>query len=253
VILPSFTTRYRLCQYSLNWPPGLNTFAQITCINSCYLRPLGNTHSLPLEGYFGIRATVVPLLLYRSPSAIIWFIITVIIDTIQRVRWVRSWAHILIKSLKRHRPSFTYPDTPAAIMVVVLIILFCASMNHGVPGFVFWRPPHAVNPVAYPTATIPGATACKAVITNLLFITAIATTKPHGIIMLVFAYITQDSKATKSLAGQIFYAFIGNGYNLPSHFRTSNAIVMRGLLGVSRTLQSLLFYHTGTSVQLVTP
>jgi hypothetical protein len=60
--------------------------------------------------------------------------------------------------------------------------------------------------------------------------------------------ISNNSPSAETLAGQILYTIIRDGYNLISHFRTPVARLVRGLEGVRCTVQSSLFYHsTGVS------
>jgi hypothetical protein len=110
-----------------------------------------------------------------------------------------------------------------------------------VPRFVFRRSANAVlgSRFATPATTLPGNQTTGG---YGLFIPACASAKPHRML----AFVTSESEngqVPKPLPYQVVSNCLRNGYNFCSHFRTSNAIVMRGLRGVRCTVQSPLLYH----------
>ena len=250
MIPPSFPPRYRFCQSSFDRPSGLNTLAQIADIYPGDLRPLGYIHCLPLVGYQGVRSAVIALLCNRCPAAVVWLIVTVVIDAVKRVLLARARPHVFVESLERITPTMTNLDTAAAVVGIVLITRPGASLDHRVPGLVFWRVPHSVYPSSMLAPTVLCSSACEAVVANFFHAAAITGAKPNRVCVFVSTNIAKHSQTAESFAGQILNTFVRNGYNLLSHVRTSNAIVMRGLRGVRSALQSPLFYHNGAYGQI---
>ena len=252
MIPPSFTPRYRFCQSSFDRPSGLNTFTQIADTYPGDLRPLGYIHCPPLVGYQVIGSAVVALLCNCCPTAVGWLIVTVVIDAVKRVLLAGPRPHVFVESLEGITPTTADLDTTAAVVVIVAVGRPGTSLDRRVPGLVFWRVPHSVYPSSMPTPAVLCSSTREAVAKNFFNVATSTGAKPNRVFVLVITNITKHSQTAESFAGQVLYAFVGNGYNLLSHVRTPYTNVMRGLRGVRSALQSPLFYHIPEKQQLGT-
>ena len=80
---------------------------------------------------------VVHLFFWCCPITVCWRIVSVIINTIERMfgRW--SWPHILVKVLKAIQPPFTYSNPSSTIYFPLLVVGVEASTVHRLPSSVF--------------------------------------------------------------------------------------------------------------------
>ena len=100
--------------------------------------PLCNRASFAIDGNEMIVTAVVRLFIVINPSAIIRFVITRIVDALNRVTWRRLWPHIGVKSIEL-LPAFTNPNAAASVKRILTSIRVLASLFHSAPGIVFWR------------------------------------------------------------------------------------------------------------------
>lgn len=236
-----------------NSPAVSKTPPQTTLRYTGYSRPFSQCVSFTVIGYAAIVAGVVGLFKVIGPSAVIWAITLIIVNPIHGViiPWPRP--HVCQKVFKGFTPARANANPPTTIEGVLRVVGVVTSLIHRAPSVMFWRSGHAVFSLNHPATTtflrfiLPQKRGCR----QSSRFSAIAFTQPLRIGVIV-AHVTNNGQAAESLAGQVLSNTLRNGYNLRSHFRTSNAIVMRGLCGVRSALQSPLFYHNRTSVQLGT-
>jgi hypothetical protein len=85
------------------------------------------------------------LLFLGGPSAIIGLVVSVIVDSIYRMRWAWALAHVGEKVLKGIQPTVTNSYASAAIITVVMVTLIKATPFHSGPRPIFNRVGHAVS------------------------------------------------------------------------------------------------------------
>jgi hypothetical protein len=181
----------------------------------------GSTPPLPVVA---IRAAVVRLLLWGSPSAIVGRVVAVWVDSINAMRWRWSSPHIAQKVLKLI-PSATNFYTEFAIQIVTFIVWVVATLPHVIPRLVFGGL-NAARCLAVRDLFETSALLTASVISlpkssprNNVHRTAFTTTQPHhpptcivGIVSL-FDY----GSLSKNLPRQVFDApFVGA---LPTRLR----------------------------------
>ena len=219
--------------------------------------PLPNGQRFPFPSDIAIRSGIVSLDIARRPTTIAWLIITVVVNAVKCVIGAGPTANIFQKSGKGFSPTPTHLNTPPSVKAVRCSRRIGASLNHMSPYGIFWVMNFPVmlfclRMIAYTPATSrmpPSETFPR----YRYRLTTVTPAQPRGDpVVPGIPRISENNQTAESLAGHILYALTTYGYNLRSHFRTSNAIVMRGLCGVRSALQSPLFYHNRTSVQLGT-
>jgi hypothetical protein len=205
--------------------------------------PLRDSEGFSAKGDSVTDSPVVLLLGTRCPSAVIRRIPFIVVDAIERVFRAWTFPNICEEVLEGIRPSIAYHNTAIVIVGLVFCAIWRATTAHSMPRFIFWRFGHAIRRFGVMLSATLGCSLAEVTTKRDGFITAITTTKPHGIVTVVLARITDNGQAAELMAGQVLSYGRGKGYNLLSHVRTSFTNVMRGLLGVRCTQQSPLFYH----------
>lgn len=82
---------------------------------------------------------IVRLLLSGGPFAVGRLVIAVIVDALQSVaRW--SLSHVVVERLERLTPTLADRDSTASIVDVSVPARIFATLFHGFPRVVFWRP-----------------------------------------------------------------------------------------------------------------
>lgn len=71
------------------------------------------------------------------PSAIAWFVVSVVVDTIQCQVWTWTMPHILKEVFEVISPSFTDFNSTSSVVHVVLVSVAVATIKHGLPYIVF--------------------------------------------------------------------------------------------------------------------
>lgn len=120
-------------------------------------RPLGQTSRYPVECHKMIVAFVSRLLATLSPSAIVWRVWSVVVDTFDGVlvRWSRS--HVGVERFKRHRPAVAHEYPTTAIVVVGLIGLVAAPLAYARPRLELSCVPKTVSSVRLTARLVKGA------------------------------------------------------------------------------------------------
>lgn len=101
-------------------------------LNCPVLKALGN----PVNSNHPVSSGVSSLFLLCSPSAVLWAVVSIVVDAVNRVlgRWPRP--HVLDKCLKRVSPSFTDLDATPTVQREPFIGWVGATLNHHDPDFV---------------------------------------------------------------------------------------------------------------------
>lgn len=84
---------------------------------------------------FYATTSISRLFLLRNPSTILWAIVPVYLDSIQRKSWAPRRRHVIEEILKI-RPSLTNHNSPATIVTPVLVPRVVATIAHPSPDFV---------------------------------------------------------------------------------------------------------------------
>ncbi len=84
------------------------------------------------------RALVARLRARQSPSAIIWRVISIVVDAIKRVFWRRTFSHVG-EEIGKVTPSFAYGYSTTSIVHKGRVVLPSASVVHLIPRIEFWR------------------------------------------------------------------------------------------------------------------
>lgn len=117
-------------------------------VNSRFLSPSSKTLSLAVEGKNSYVSTVACLFGRSGPSHIVWFIVAVIVNAINRVFYRRTFAHVRQEILKRLAPSLTDFDASSAVACIRNMLGIGTSGYHARPDKVFRRCIAWINAVA---------------------------------------------------------------------------------------------------------
>lgn len=106
--------------------------------DSCAAGPLGNRQRFTPKLKQGILAHVVGLLLVVGPSAVVWAIAQIVIDSVNAAsRWART--HIVEEMLERLPPSLTYGDAASPVVLIDDASGVVTSPLHVAPNSVLAR------------------------------------------------------------------------------------------------------------------
>lgn len=108
-------------------------------LNSRFLRPVSEKLCFPIEGYQLSVSTIAGLLLRCSPPNILWLVISIIVNTVNRVldRW--RIPNIFQKCLKGMPPLWTNSYSATTIAVISGILGISTSTYNLRPRTVFLR------------------------------------------------------------------------------------------------------------------
>lgn len=107
-----------------------------TAFNACDFRPFPKRFGPSFVGNKPVSSGIVCLFLSCSPTAVVGFVIAVIIFSFDAVLIGWSWSHISKEVCKRFSPSFANMNAPVAIAMVIGIVGYVATGNHPRPGFI---------------------------------------------------------------------------------------------------------------------
>jgi len=115
-----------------------------TKIESCWLNtescgPLRQRFGYPIECNQMIGSSVVILDAFCSPSTVCRFVIAIIVNTVYRMLYRRTWANIPKERRKRIFPAITHHNTTTSIVVVRLEARIIAAAKYITPASVFRR------------------------------------------------------------------------------------------------------------------
>jgi len=128
----------RWCSQCLFESPSPTKPATQCCIvNANSTSPCANAHSFFVERDSLGMGSVLSLLYRSCPSAIDWFVVAVIVNSINRVLWAWLFAHINQKVRKRLQPALANCDASSSIAVIVRSARIAASSLHFFPSAVF--------------------------------------------------------------------------------------------------------------------
>lgn len=100
------------------------------------LRPINKQFSFTESGDVSVRPLVSVLLMLSGPATVIWFVVAVIVDSVQRVFARRFATHVRNKIFYGDAPPVADGYPSAAVVFVVFISRFVAPIKHAVIGYV---------------------------------------------------------------------------------------------------------------------
>ncbi len=103
------------------------------------------------------------LLLACGPSAVVKFVVAIVINAVNRVLWSWSRPHIIKKRLKRVSPLVAHRDASPAIMTISGVVRVATSKFHALPGTILVRAISSVgsNLISVQASTATSMAACK--------------------------------------------------------------------------------------------
>lgn len=99
--------------------------------------PFGRCVGLAAPSNVSIVTRVVTLFLSSGPVAIVRRVSDIVVSTFKLVTGARAWSHIGKECLKAFAPTWTYGNTPAAVVMVAGVICVFAASNHAESNTVF--------------------------------------------------------------------------------------------------------------------
>lgn len=177
-----------------------------------YLAPLGERFRDAINGYIYTASFIIGLLFNRCPTAIFRRVITVIINTVNRISWRWSFPHVFKKIWERMPPTLAHFYSTTAVFIPTRTIDIFSSINNAAPSIIklVARFPMCFMNFAIHIRQETTTRACVAINEfcglNDYFFPTIATAQPHNPIISIVLGSFDDGKASKHFAGQIFKA-----------------------------------------------
>ena len=128
---------HRASQDVANGPSILNPVPQCSELDSSSQRPVCQAEGFSIMRQQNVAPLISSLFATRCPSAISGFVISIIVDAVNRMLEARSWTHIGYEILERIFPSGTHSDSTAAVSGEVERIRIKAPSLHQAPNAVF--------------------------------------------------------------------------------------------------------------------
>ena len=177
--------------------------------------PISQAHGFTLVGNPSVIPGVSGLFIWSGPSAILWGVITIIVDAFNRVFRSGFRTHIVHKQTKVV-PAFADLYASRAIFVVSGIVRLLATVDHCRPRFVFRCISKTVFCTYSLTPTRCAVAVPEATGRNDALIPAITDTVPNNDPVLLTNRI-ESNKITESCPGDIL-CVNRKGYSCVSHF-----------------------------------
>lgn len=152
------------------------------------------------------------------PSTVVRFVISVIVDTVNRGA-NRLSAHIRQEVFERLSPTYTNRNTAPAIALPVFMLSICASLNHRRPSSVFWRGVTRERMAVLqssPTAAAARVPALQIISLSNRFVAAIAKTIPASLFT-ALARWRDDHKQAETLTCEIESRWHMSDYTTTKH------------------------------------
>lgn len=129
----------RDCHGILRGPSFVQSFLNGTSVEAKSFTPLCCCKRVAIVCYEIIALSIRAILRHSDPSAIIRSVVIIIIDSINLMKFRRSWPHICVEQSKRINPSFTNLYPPKTISFIRCRFGVKASGFHSSPYIIFWR------------------------------------------------------------------------------------------------------------------
>ena len=191
---------------------------------------------------------IIRLLFLRGPSNISWFIITVIVNAVQRKFGVRTWPNVLNKSGETIYPLRIHRNSTSAITGKITRFRIKASLFGVFPSSQFFSC-SIISIVSMRRVRIPSPAAAafsdilnQSIGSDERFITATTKTFPISFTMTslkIFGHL----QSPKRLVTKVYKFIVFTGRRLVSHLEPPMFILVRAV-GELILSQRLVFYST---------
>jgi hypothetical protein len=181
--------------------------------NSQFFCPLNARLGYSVIGNIHVISGVSSLLFTRGPSAIIGRIVTIIINSINRIFAGQSFPHIGIKVFKGVSPAITNSNTSSTITRIIRIIRIGTTIDKSSPYSIFGAFPHSMFCIEVPGIFfLPTSTTCRCTpkqtrLHDISFCTAETATIPLGMTR-SGSGIIDNSPSTEGFSNKIIFGFI---------------------------------------------
>lgn len=128
-----------LCNRPFYIPPLVEPCSQVIWINAMFSSQHGQRQASTSVCYVPCFPLVIHLLKRRCPTAILWAVVAVIVDAVQRVRRAGSLPHVVQECVKRLLPSLADGNAAATVPKVHRSVFVIAPLHHSVVSAVLWR------------------------------------------------------------------------------------------------------------------
>lgn len=210
------------------------TGAQCMGFNIQFTRPQSKRLSFSLKGVHHIVSPVIRLLSLCRPTTIFRRVIPVVVNSVERVFWRGTCAHIGVKIYKGFSPTVANGNSSASIQTISLVGNPITAPKHSTPSGMFLCITHAVLGTAFiPRQVLAVGLPLQTTTTLRMFadqplsggnfpITTRALTQPFTAAGGGFAQVTQNGQATKLPTSQIneivsLWQWLKNGILSVSH------------------------------------
>ncbi len=232
---------HRNSQSLLDRPTASQSRCQGDRKYSEYFSPFCKTASLPLVRQQAACSPISSLLFPRSPFAVGFFVVSIVIFAFNRMLHRRARSHVFVKCLER-MPSLAYANASSAVAGVSLCRVVATLVNL-LPYRVFRSSAHSVLLAAddpqRSNATTSAASAFfggKSSSSHGTLISTVATAEPVNF-SAITRHFRKNKPLTKPHSGQVFESWVTSGRLCFSHDDTSyirlvRTTKQRQLLGV---------------------
>lgn len=179
-----------------------------------------------------ILACITSLLTSRSPIAIGWLVVSIVVTALNAVVATGWIAHVSVEVLER-QPSLTDRDTPFAVVVAAAVVGITASLKHTMPPIVNWSVRQPVSCGAFNEARELVAPAANDVplpqvcASRNFLIAAFAFAEPVRTEFRSYISKSHDGQFPKWLAADVFDLSAATSRLNFSHDDTSNIRLVR--------------------------
>lgn len=133
------------CKCLFNRPIVIESPKNGVSEHSSSFGPARDTHGFSIE-INNVKPALVPSLsFWLCPNAILWAIITIVVDTLNCMYFAWRESHILKEILKTTQPAFTDLYSSATVILVKVIIGIRASVFHSLPTSIQFCITHAMT------------------------------------------------------------------------------------------------------------
>lgn len=201
-----------LSQSTFERPTRLQPITQGLSVNPVIFRPGGQRFCLAVERQQQVVPAVAILLLSGGPATIPRLIITIVVDSVNRMfrRW--AWTNVGQELGKRMPPAITYRDAASSIVPVGPIGHIETSPEHAPPNIVFGSGRLAMDEASRSTGLPRKATAAfrcagrQAIAWDRVVRAAITLAEPAGMVRFVQSGVPNNQEPSKALTSKVLHA-----------------------------------------------
>lgn len=166
--------------------------------------PVRDALGLAVKSQYHVCSHVARLLSLRCPSAVVGFVVSVVVDAFNRVFRARSWPHIVNKISYRVSPAIAHSNTTGAVPMIASVPANVAPFDHSVPYMVRWVAGESMNGLSAYTALRAVASTQVARCNNTIA-SALTPTQPLSVVP-ALSGILKNGPATEDLSSDVFDA-----------------------------------------------